>query len=134
MFRTKFGFQVRLLGERATVAAASGVALARTTCLAMAWAGAMAALAGLHYVGGYKHAYEAQMGAGMGILGLGVAVLGGRSIAGLLAAALLFGALLHGGLLASRLVPKELIETSIAFIVLALAAVTRQRQSEPTDV
>lgn len=124
MKHTRLGFEIRLIGQRPTVAAFGGVAVGRVTCVAMAWAGAAAALASAHYVGGYKHAYEAQMGAGMGLLGIGVALLGGRSIPGLIAAAAGFGALLHGALLASRLVPKELIDAVLALLVVALAAAT----------
>ncbi|MBK9070747.1 MAG: ABC transporter permease [Myxococcales bacterium] len=133
MHRTKLGFEIRLLGQRRTVAAAAGIGIVKTTCLAMAWAGAAAGLGALHYVGGYKHAFEAQMGAGMGMLGIAVALLGGRTIPGLVASAIVFGALLHGGLLASRLVPKEIIETSIAMLVLALAAASIRQQTEASD-
>jgi simple sugar transport system permease protein len=87
----------------------------------MALSGALAGAAGTHYVLGYKHYFERDIGSGVGFMGIAVALLGRNHPAGIGVAALLFATLSHGGLEVSERVPKDLVEILQAVIILAVA-------------
>lgn len=93
----------------------------------MAVGGAMAGLAGAHFVLGHKHAYEDGLGRGTGFVGVAVALLvAGRPLP-ILASAILFAALAQGGIGVASLVPKEMIDVVQAVIVLVAAAAMARR-------
>ncbi len=83
--------------------------------------GALAGAAGAHYVLGYKHYFERDIGSGVGFMGVAVALSAGTTRSGSSIAALLFGTLSHGGLEVSEHVPKQLVEILQAVIILAVA-------------
>ena len=120
--RTTTGLRWRMVGAGPDAAAAAGIDVARTQLTAMATAGALAGLAGAHFVMGYKHAYEEGLGRGQGFLGVAVALLAqGRPVA-IAVSALVFAILAHGGLAVSEQVPKELVDVLQATVVLVAAA------------
>lgn len=121
--RTLVGLRWRMIGSGPDAARAAGVDVGRGQISAMAAAGALAGLAGAHFVLGHKHAFEDGLGAGAGFLGVAVALLAQGRAAGILLSALVFGTLAQGGLGVSELVPKELVDVLQAVVVLAAAAV-----------
>jgi general nucleoside transport system permease protein len=118
LFRTRLGFEVRALGLNATAARYGGVPVGATQVRAMAISGALAGLAGMNFVLGYKHFFELGFSAGAGFMGIAVALLGRNHPAGVVLAALFFGALSHGGLAISQRVPKELVDILQAIVIL----------------
>jgi simple sugar transport system permease protein len=112
--RTKLGYEIRAVGECA------GINVAKNTVLAMAISGAMAGLAGVNQVMGYKHRFRYGIFEGMGFDGIGVAFIGRNSPMGVVLAALLFGILDHGGLAidVSTRVPREIILVLKAVILI----------------
>ncbi len=118
IFRTRLGFEVRALGLNATAARSGGVPVGATQVWAMAISGALAGLAGMNFVLGYKHFFELGFSAGAGFMGIAVALLGRNHPAGVVLAALFFGALSHGGLAISQRVPKELVDILQAIVIL----------------
>lgn len=120
--RTRTGAAWRAVGVSRDAAAAAGIGVRGAWISAMAVSGALAGLAAAHYVLGYKHAYENDLGRGAGFLGVAVALLGRGHPGGVVAGALLIGLLSHGGLAINELVPKELIDVLTAVIVVAVAA------------
>ena len=119
--RTTVGFGWRMTGQGKDAARAAGLAVDRAQVTAMATAGALAGLAGAHFVLGHKHAFEEGLGRGTGYLGVAVALLGRRHPLGVLAAALAVAFFSHGGLVVGELVPKELTELLLGALVLAIA-------------
>lgn len=120
--RTTVGFGWRMTGQGKDAARAAGLAVDRARVTAMATAGALAGLAGAHFVLGHKHAFEEGLGRGTGFLGVAVALLAqGRALA-IVGSALLFAALAQGGLAVATDVPKELVDVLQATIVLVAAA------------
>jgi ABC-type uncharacterized transport system permease subunit len=119
--RTRRGFEWRALGQSPRAAENAGVSVPRAIFGAMTLAGALAGAAGSHYVLGYKHYFERDIGSGVGFMGVAVALLGRNHPAGIVIAALLFGTLSHGGLEVSERVPKQLVEILQAVIILAVA-------------
>ncbi len=120
MDRSRHGFELRTLGLSPGAAENAGIHVKRSIVVAMTLSGAMAGLVGANYVLGYKHYFEAGMGAGTGFMGIAVALLGRNSPIGIIAAALLFGTLSHGGLAVNAFVPKEIVEVLQAVIILSL--------------
>lgn len=125
--RTTTGFVWRATGSGLEAARAAGLHVDRARISSMAVAGAMAGLAGAHFVLGHKHAYEDGLGRGVGFVGVAVALLAQGSAVGIVISALLFGALAQGGLGVSELVPREIVDVLQAVIVLVAAASMRRR-------
>ena len=118
--RTKLGYEIRSVGFNPTAAECAGINVAKNTVLAMAISGAMAGLAGVNQVMGYKHRFRYGVFEGMGFDGIGVAFIGRNSPVGVVLAALLFGILDHGGLAidVSTRVPREIILVLKAVILI----------------
>lgn len=123
LFRTRLGFELRALGLNAPAAEYGGVSLGTTWIKAMALSGAIAGLAGMNFVLGYKHFFELGFSAGVGFLGIAVALLGRNHPLGIVLASLFFGALLYGGLAINQRVPKELVEVLLAIVILIAISV-----------
>jgi simple sugar transport system permease protein len=123
--RTKLGYEIRSVGFNPTAAECAGINVAKNTVLAMAISGAIAGLAGVNQVMGYKHRFRYGVFEGMGFDGIGVAFIGRNSPMGVVLAALLFGILDHGGLAidVSTKVPREIIlvlkATILIFVVVS---------------
>ncbi len=123
LFRTRLGFELRVLGLNPAAARYGGVPVGLAQVQAMAISGALAGLAGMNFVLGYKHFFELGFSAGAGFMGIAVALLGRNHPAGVVVAALFFGALSHGGLAISQRVPKELVDVLQAIVILLAISV-----------
>jgi simple sugar transport system permease protein len=102
--------------------------------LAMTAAGALAGLAATNFVLGDKHAFEQDLGGGVGFLGISAALLGRSRPIGVAVAAIVLGALGAGGQAVGGLVPKELVEMLQGVVVLAVVAASawlRRRGGSP---
>ena len=123
--RTTLGYEIRAVGFNPTAAECAGVSVGKNTVFAMAISGAIAGLAGVNQVMGYKHRFRYGVFEGMGFDGIGVALIGKNSPFGVVVAALLFGVLDHGGLAidVSTQVPREIVlvlkATILIFVVLS---------------
>jgi simple sugar transport system permease protein len=118
--RTKLGYEIRSVGFNPTAAECAGISVAKNTVLAMAVSGAIAGLAGVNQVLGYKHRFLYGVFEGLGFDGIGVAFIGRNSPFGVVVAALLFGILDHGGLAidVSTRVPREIVLVLKAVILI----------------
>ena len=118
--RTKLGYEIRSVGLNPSAAECAGISVAKNTVLAMAISGAIAGLAGVNQVMGYKHRFRYGIFEGLGFDGIGVAFIGRNSPFGVVLAALLFGILDHGGLAidVSTRVPREIVLVLKAVILI----------------
>jgi simple sugar transport system permease protein len=123
--RTTRGYELRATGHNPEAARAAGISVRRVTVLAMAVSGALAGLASIDLVLGYKGRFshhDALGYSGAGFVGIAVCLMGRSHPAGIVAAALLFGALRHLGLLFET-VPRDLIlilqGATVLFVVCA---------------
>jgi ABC-type uncharacterized transport system permease subunit len=123
--RTTLGYEIRAVGLNPTASECAGISVGKNTVLAMAISGAIAGLAGVNQVMGYKHRFRYGVFEGLGFDGIGVALIGKNNPFGVVVAALLFGVLDHGGLAidVSTQVPREIIlvlkATILIFAVLS---------------
>jgi general nucleoside transport system permease protein len=91
--RTRFGLEVRAVGEHPFAADAAGVNVARTRYLAAAIAGSMAGLAGAFLSVADLKIFQVGMTVGMGFIALALTMVGGWNPWRILVAAVLFGLL-----------------------------------------
>ena len=129
--RTKLGYEIRSVGLNPTAAECAGISVAKNTVLAMAISGAIAGLAGVNQVMGYKHRFRYGVFEGLGFDGIGVAFIGRNSPFGVVLAALLFGILDHGGLAidVSTRVPREIVlvlKAAILIFVIVSGEITKR--------
>lgn len=127
--RSITGYRWSMIGAGPDAALAAGIAVGRERVLAMTTAGALAGLAGAHFVLGHKHAFEEGLGRNQGFMGIAVALLAQGRAAGIVVSALIFGALGQGGLEVNELVPKEMVDVLQAAVVLVAAATIGRRRA-----
>ncbi len=119
--RTRFGRELRLIGCNAHAMGAERVPVRHRLGQALVVSGAIAGLASVATVLGYKGYFEEGLGAGAGFGGVAVALLGRGRLGGLVLSALLFGTLQQGGLSLNAHVPKELMEILQGVVICAVA-------------
>ncbi len=129
--RTKLGYEIRSVGLNPSAAECAGISVSKNTVLAMAISGAIAGLAGVNQVMGYKHRFRYGIFEGLGFDGIGVAFIGRNSPFGVVLAALLFGILDHGGLAidVSTRVPREIVlvlKAAILIFVVVSGEITKR--------
>ena len=125
--RTKLGYEIRAVGFNRFAAECAGISVAKNTVLAMAISGAVAGLAGVNQVLGYKYRFRYGVFEGLGFDGIGVALIGKNSPFGVVLASILFGILDHGGLAIDvyTKVPREII-TALKGIILIFVVVSAE--------
>lgn len=97
LWRTRWGYELRTLGQSEAAARYAGIAVPQLTVLAMLLSGALAGCIGINEVMGAQHRLMLNFVGGAGFVGLAVALMGRNRPAGIVAAAILFGALTQGG-------------------------------------
>jgi len=124
--KTKLGYEIRAVGHNPGAAECGGISARKNTVLAMAIGGALAGLAGVNQVMGYKHRFRYGVFEGLGFDGIGVAFIGRNSPFGVVLAALLFGILDQGGLAidVSTKVPREIVLVLKAVILVFVVVST----------
>jgi len=122
--RTTFGYQVRAVGLKPSVAKSSGINTKRTMVLSLALSGAIAGLGGSGEVMGVHRRFIEGFSPGYGWDGLAVALVGGLHPIGALLAAVLFGAIRSGGMVMTRTtgVPLDLINVLQSLVIFFVAA------------
>jgi ABC-type uncharacterized transport system permease subunit len=95
--RTRWGYEIRVIGENARAARYSGISITRNILLVMLFSGGLAGLAGMGEVAGIAHRLYAGLNAGYGYTAIIVAWLANLNPWGVLVVGFLMGALLVGG-------------------------------------
>jgi len=124
LWRTTWGFEIRMVGANPRAARYAGVRISRILILTMALSGALAGLAGTNQVLGVDHRMVRAFSTGYGFDAIALALLGRSHPLGVVFASLLFG-FLRGG--AARMqsvasVPVELIRIVQGMVIIFVAA------------
>jgi simple sugar transport system permease protein len=124
LYRTTFGFELRMVGLNANAARYSGIKVGRMTILTMMISGALAGLAGAIQVLGVTHEFATNQNLALGFDSIAVALLAGNSPIAIIPSAFLFGLMDAGaGLMqVNSRVPIELIQVIQALILMFVAA------------
>lgn len=123
--RTRFGRELAAIGASESASRATGIGLAKRQIQVLALSGAVAGLAVLNDVMGYKGYAEEGLSSGVGFTGLAAALLAGRSTIGLLFSALFFATLSQGGLSINARIPMEIVDVVVALVILFVAVSPR---------
>ncbi|MBL4787969.1 MAG: ABC transporter permease [Kordiimonadaceae bacterium] len=97
LWRTRFGFELRVAGQNPSAARFAGISVSRMTIYALMISGALAGMMGLNELLGEQHRLIGNFTLGYGFVGIAVAFMGRNHPVGIVIAALLFGALYQGG-------------------------------------
>ncbi len=106
IWRTRWGYALRVAGENAAAAVYAGISPPRITIGAMLLSGALAGGLGLNELMGAQHRLLLDFPGGAGFVGIAVALMGRNHPVGIVLAAVLFGALYQGGSQLSFDMPK----------------------------
>ena len=119
--RTRFGFDLRTVGQSETAAAASGVGVKKMVATSMIISGAVAGLVGLPTLLNESHQFDNSFPAGIGFTGIAIALLGRNHPIGIALGALLWGFLERGtGKLEFEGYDKEIVGVIQGVIVLCV--------------
>jgi ABC-type uncharacterized transport system permease subunit len=106
IWRTRWGYALRVAGENAAAAVYAGIAPSRVIIGAMLLSGALAGGLGLNELMGSQHRILIDFPGGAGFVGIAVSLMGRNHPVGIVLASILFGALYQGGSQLSFDLPK----------------------------
>jgi general nucleoside transport system permease protein len=125
--RTKWGYELRVVGENAEAARYAGINVRRTMLSAMLVSGGMAGIAGMVQVAGIIHLLNGQLSTNYGYTAIIIAWLARLHPVAVLIVSVLFGALVNGGYAVSQEgIPQALgavLQGTILFFVLGVGDV-----------
>jgi general nucleoside transport system permease protein len=124
LWKTRWGFELRAVGENPTAAEYGGISPGKQMIIAMTISGMLAGMVAIGEVQGTRHHFESGFSADWGFLGIAVALLGRNHPLGVLIAAVFFGVLLRGEIFVdafTRYVSKDLGWVLQAIIILFVA-------------
>ncbi|CAN5532745.1 ABC transporter permease [soil metagenome] len=118
LWKTKWGFELRAVGENPSAAEYGGISPQKQIIIAMTISGALAGMVAIGEVLGYRHRYYDGFSAEWGFLGIAVALLGSNHPLGVFIAALFFAVLQRGEIFVDAFTPK--ISKDIGWVLQAI--------------
>lgn len=131
LWKTKWGYELRAVGENPSAAEYGGISVKKQIILAMTISGSLAGMVAIGEVMGNRYSYYHDFSGGVGFLGIAVALLGRNHPLGVFIAALFFAVLQRGGINVdafTRYVSKELVEVLQAVVIVFVACMQRFRK------
>ncbi|MBX3244723.1 MAG: ABC transporter permease [Acidobacteria bacterium] len=128
LWKTKWGYELRAVGENPSAAEYGGISPKKQIVIAMTLSGVLAGMVAIGEVLGTRYNYYHDFSAQWGFLGIAVALLGRNHPFGVLIAAIFFGVLLRGEIFVdgfTRYVSKDLGFVLQAIIILFVACFQR---------
>ena len=125
LFKTSWGFELRLVGSKPETARRAGVNVGRRVVEAMFISGGLAGLVAVNEIMGFAHKFRDQFSSGYGFIGIAVALLGRNRPFGIVIAAVVFGALQKGSLeleIDTEKITRDLAGVMQALIILFVAS------------
>jgi simple sugar transport system permease protein len=127
LYRSKWGYEIRLAGDNATAARYAGVNIARNTVLVLMLSGGLAGLAGMAQIGGVVRRLQGAISPGYGFTGIIIAWLAKLNPLVVIVVSVFFGALLLAGREMGRSDISMLIQGIILFALIASEFLLRNR-------
>jgi simple sugar transport system permease protein len=127
LFRSRRGYEIRLIGDSPRAARYAGINVARNTVIVFAMSGALAGLAGMSEVGGVVHRLQQVISPGYGFTAIIVAYIAKLHPYGVIIAAIAFGALILAGREIQPSGIPAMIQGIILFCLIASEVVLRYR-------
>ncbi|MBK9293551.1 MAG: ABC transporter permease [Oligoflexia bacterium] len=132
LYKTNWGFEVRLIGSSLETARRSGINIKRRLIEAMFLSGGLAGLVGVHEILGHAYKFKDQFSNGLGFVGIAVALLARNKPLMVLFSALLFGALSKSALdleLDTEKITRDMALIIQGLIILFVAASQRRKNA-----
>jgi general nucleoside transport system permease protein len=128
LWKTKWGYELRAVGENPSAAEYGGISPKKQIIVAMTISGGLAGMVAIGEVLGYRYRYYDGFSDGWGFLGIAVALLGRNHPLGIFIAAIFFAVLKRGEIfvdIETRYVSKDLVEVLQAIIILFVASLQK---------
>ena len=128
LWKTKWGYELRAVGENASAAEYGGISPKKQIIIAMTISGGLAGMVAIGEVLGYRYRYYDGFSDGWGFLGIAVALLGRNHPLGIFIAAVFFAVLKRGEIfvdIETRFVSKDLVEVLQAIIIIFVASLQK---------
>jgi simple sugar transport system permease protein len=119
LYRSKWGYEIRLAGDNPKAARYAGINIARNTVLVMMLSGALAGLAGMAQISGVVRRLQGAISPGYGFTGIIIAWLSKLNPLIVIVVSIFFGALLLAGREIGRSDISMLIQGIILFVLIA---------------
>lgn len=127
--RSKWGFEIKLIGDNPEAARYSGINIARNIVLVMMFSGALAGLAGMSEITGVVHRLQERISPGYGFTGIIIAWLAKLNPFAVVLVSILFGGLIVAGREIQPSGLAQLIQGIILFMVISSEFLLRYRVS-----
>jgi simple sugar transport system permease protein len=127
LYRSKWGYEIRLIGDNPNAARYAGIPVSRNIVLVMMLSGALAGLAGMSEIAGVVHRFQGQISPGYGFTGIIVAWLAKLNPFVVIVVSLLFGSLLLAGREIQPSGIPKLIQGILLFLLIASEVFLRDR-------
>lgn len=128
LWKTKWGYELRAVGQNSSAAEYGGISPQRQMIIAMTISGALAGMVAINEVLGFRHNYYDGFSAELGFLGIAVALLGRNHPLGVFVAALFFAVLMRGEIFVdafTRYVSKDIGLILQAVVILFVASLQK---------
>jgi simple sugar transport system permease protein len=128
LWRTKWGYELRAVGENPDAAEYGGISPKKQIVIAMSISGALAGMVAIGEVMGFRHNYYDGFSGQWGFFGIAVALLGRNHPLGVFIAAVFFAMIIRGGLyidIDTKFITKDLVEVLQAIIIIFVASLQR---------
>ena len=128
LWKTKWGFELRAVGENPSAAEYGGISPKKQIIIAMTISGGLAGMVAIGEVLGNRYLYYHDFSGEVGFLGIAVALLGRNHPLGVFLAAIFFAILSRGGIFVDAFttyVSKDLVEVLQAVVILFVASLQR---------
>lgn len=119
LYRSRWGYEIRLIGDNPRAAQYAGIDIVRNTVLVMMTSGALAGLAGMSEIAGVVHRLQTNISPGYGFTGIIIAWLAKLNPLVVIIVAILFGGLILAGREIQPAGVPRLIQGIILFMLIA---------------
>jgi len=127
LYRSKWGYEIRLTGDNRNAARYAGINIARNTILVLMFSGGLAGLAGMAQIGGVVRRLQGAISPGYGFTGIIIAWLSRLNPIIVIVVSIFFGALLLAGREMGRSDISMLIQGIILFALIGSEFFVRNR-------
>jgi ABC-type uncharacterized transport system permease subunit len=127
VYRSRWGYEIRLIGDNARAAQYAGIPIVRNTILVMMLSGGLAGLAGVSEISGVVHRFQGSISPGYGFTGIIIAWLAKLNPFAVVLVSILFGSLILAGREIQPSGIPKLIQGIILFAIIASDVLLRYR-------
>ena len=127
VYRSRWGYEIRLIGDNPRAAQYAGIPIVRNTILVMMLSGGLAGLAGVSEISGVVHRFQGSISPGYGFTGIIIAWLAKLNPLAVVLVSILFGSLILAGREIQPSGIPKLIQGIILFAIIASDVLLRYR-------